>query len=74
LDGHGSHVGLDAIEHAQKFGFGMITLPSHTSHVLLPFNVFCFKPFKTTFKTIKDATKCQKVITWNQIKSLYLDE
>jgi hypothetical protein len=34
LDGHGSHVGLEAIKHAQQFGVDMITLPSHTSHAL----------------------------------------
>jgi hypothetical protein len=32
LDGHGSHVALQAIEQAQEFGLDMITLPSHTSH------------------------------------------
>ncbi len=55
LDGHGSHGGLNVIEHAieheQEFGLDMSTLPSHTSHVLLPFNVSCFKPLKITFKT-----------------------
>ncbi len=34
----------------------MITLPSHTSHALQPLNVFCFKPFKTTLRKVKDAT------------------
>jgi hypothetical protein len=34
LDGHGSHVSLEAIEQAQQFGLDMITLPSHTSHAL----------------------------------------
>jgi hypothetical protein len=32
IDGHGSHVTLEAIEQAQTFGLDMITLPSHTSH------------------------------------------
>jgi hypothetical protein len=31
LHGHGSHVSLKAIEHAQQFALDMITLPSHTS-------------------------------------------
>jgi hypothetical protein len=56
LDGHANHVTLEAIEHAQEFGLDMITLPSHTSHVLQPLYVFCFQPFKTTFKKFKDAT------------------
>jgi hypothetical protein len=33
----------------------MITLPSHTSHVQQPLNVSCFKPFKITFKKVKDV-------------------
>jgi hypothetical protein len=32
LDGHGSHVTLEAIEQAKKFGLDMIILLSHTSH------------------------------------------
>jgi hypothetical protein len=34
LDGHGNHVTLKTIKHAQEFGLGMITLPSHTSYIL----------------------------------------
>jgi len=48
-NGHGNHVTLEAIEHAKDFGLNMITLPSHTSHVLQPLDVSCFKPFKITF-------------------------
>jgi hypothetical protein len=50
LDGHGSHVTLEAIEHVQKFGLDMITLRSHTSHALQPLDVVSFKPFKITFR------------------------
>jgi hypothetical protein len=46
LNGHGSHVNLKAIKQIQQFGLDMITLPSHTSHVLQPLNVNCFIPFK----------------------------
>jgi hypothetical protein len=28
----------------------MISLPSHTSYVLQPLNVSCFKPFKIVFR------------------------
>jgi hypothetical protein len=49
LNGHGSHVSLEVIKQAQQFGLDMITLPSHTSHVLQPLDVNCFKPFKTIF-------------------------
>jgi len=50
LDGHGSHVTLEAIEQAQKFGLDMIILPLYTSNALQPLIVACFKPFKTAFK------------------------
>jgi hypothetical protein len=33
----------------------MITLPSHTSHALQPLDLFDFKPFKTTFRKVKDV-------------------
>ncbi len=56
LDEHDSHVTLEVIKQTKEFGLGMITLPSHTSHVLQPLDVFCFKPFKTTFRKVKDVT------------------
>ncbi len=56
LNGHGSHVTLEAIEHVKNIGLDMITLPSHTSHALQPIDVSCFKPFKTTFKQVRVAT------------------
>jgi hypothetical protein len=56
LDGHDSHVTLKAIKHAKDIGLDMITLPFHTSHALQPLYVFCFKPFKITFKKVKDVT------------------
>jgi hypothetical protein len=34
LDGHGSHVTLEAIEQVKKFGLDMIILSSHTSRAL----------------------------------------
>jgi hypothetical protein len=34
LDGHGSHVIIQALEQATKLGLDMVTLLSHTSHVL----------------------------------------
>jgi len=63
LDGHGNHV-TQVIEQAKEFGLNMITLPSNTSYALQPLDVSCFKPFKTTFKKVKDATM-SKIITWN---------
>jgi len=55
LDGHGNHV-TQVIEQAKEFGLNMITLPSNTSYALQPLDVSCFKPFKTTFKKVKDVT------------------
>jgi hypothetical protein len=43
LDGHNSHVALEAIEQAHAFGLNMVTLPTHTFHALQPFDVSCFK-------------------------------
>jgi len=56
LDGHGSHFTLQIMKCAQEFGLDMITLPSHTSHVLQTLNIFCFKPFKISFKKVRDVT------------------
>ncbi len=33
----------------------MVTIPIHTSHALQPFNVSCFKHFKTTFRNKKNV-------------------
>jgi hypothetical protein len=40
LDGHDSHVTLEAILEAQEMGLNMITLPSHTSHVFQPLDIY----------------------------------
>ncbi len=55
LDGHGSHVTLKVVSQAQEMGLDMITLPSHTSRDLEPLDVSCFKPFKTTFRKVRDV-------------------
>jgi hypothetical protein len=36
-------------------GLNLITLPLHISHALQPFDVSCFKPFKTTFKVYRNV-------------------
>jgi hypothetical protein len=57
LDGHDSHVTIEAIDQAREFGLDMIALPSHTSHDLETLNVFCFKPkLKQHDKKERDAT------------------
>jgi hypothetical protein len=50
LDGHGSHVTLEAIEQVKFFGLDMVILPLHTSWTLQPLGVACFKPLKTIFR------------------------
>ncbi len=65
MDGNDNHVILKEIKHAQEFGFDMITLPSHTSHVVQPINISYFKPFKITLK-ILGMQLCLESITWNQ--------
>ena len=49
LDGHGSHVIVDVVKTARSVGLDLLTLPSHTSHVMQPLDVSCLKPFKQAF-------------------------
>ena len=36
-------------------GLDIVSLPSHTSHVLQPLDVSYFKPFKLAFRQIRDS-------------------
>ncbi len=36
-------------------GLDLITLPSHTSHIVQPLDVACFKPFKMVFKAYRNV-------------------
>jgi hypothetical protein len=56
LDEHGSHVNLEAIEQAQKFGLHMNILPLHTFHTLQPLDVVCFKHFNIVFRKEKNKS------------------
>jgi len=44
---------IDIVHKVKRVRFNLITLPSHTSHVLQPLDVTCFKPFKTAFRAYK---------------------
>jgi hypothetical protein len=55
LDGHGSHVTLEIVHKARQTGLDLLTLPSHTSHMLQSLEVSIFKPFKCAFRGYKDA-------------------
>ena len=59
LDGHKSHITLDVLQKAKTCGLDMISLPSHTSHVLQPLDVACFGPFKKVFKAYRDLWNMQ---------------
>ena len=52
LDGHGSHITIDVIEHARSNDIHLLCLPSHTSHILQPLDVGVFKSFKTFFSKV----------------------
>jgi len=55
LNGHNLHMIIDDVHNTRKVGLDLIILPSHTSHVLQPFDVACFKPFKIAFKAYKNV-------------------
>jgi len=58
-----SHATFETIEQVKKFGFNMITLPSHTFHALQSLDMARFKPFKTTFKKERNTTMVRKNYT-----------
>jgi hypothetical protein len=60
LDSHGSHVTLEVVKQAHEFGLDMITLLTHTSHALQSLDISCFKPFKTTFRRVRDVAMANK--------------
>jgi len=63
LDGHGSHITLEVIEQAQKFGLDMIIIPLHTSHAFKPLGVTCFKPFNIAIKKERNITMVRRNYT-----------
>ena len=46
LTGHKLHITQSLIDWARNEHIILLVLPAHTSHVLQPFNVDCFGPFK----------------------------
>jgi hypothetical protein len=54
LDGHILHVSVEVVQEARAAGLDLLTLPSHTSHVLQPLDVSIFKPFKQFFHQYRD--------------------
>ena len=48
-DGHSSHVSTELVDLARENNIYLLCLPSHTSHILQPLDVGCFKSFKANF-------------------------
>jgi hypothetical protein len=53
LNGDNFHVTLKVLHKARNVVLDLITLPSHMSHALQPFDVACFKPFKSPLGLIR---------------------
>ena len=73
LDGHSSHVSIEAIEFARSNDIHMLCIPAHTTHILQPLDVGVFKSFKSFYsKACKKriAEHPNRVITTEQIASL----
>ena len=76
LDGHSSHVTIEAIELARSNDVHMLCLPSHTTHILQPLDVGVFKPFKAAFSKASHQFIMQnprRVITNDVLASLVGD-
>jgi hypothetical protein len=50
LNGHNLDFKLNVVHKARGWGW-LDSLPPHTSHVLQPLEVACFKPFKLAFRS-----------------------
>jgi len=42
----------------------MFTLPFHTSHVLQPLDVNCFKPFKNIFRKERNNAMIKNIVNY----------
>jgi len=68
LDGHGSHVIIEAIEQLIEFRLDTTTLPSHTLHILQPLHMFLSKSFKIAFKRARESTMARNnYIEFNKV-------
>ena len=72
-DEHSSHVSIELVELARENNIYLLCLPSHTSHILQPLDVGCFKSFKANFSKACRTYLLERpgqVITTNAIASL----
>ena len=73
LDGHSSHVSIEAIEFARSNDIHMLCIPAHTTHIIQPLDIGVLKSFKSFYyKACKKriAELPNRVITTEQIASL----
>ena len=72
-DGHSSHVSIELVELACENNIYLLCLLSHTSHILQPLDIGCFKSFKANFSKACHTYLLERpgqVITTNAIASL----
>ena len=67
LDGHSSHISIEAIEFVRSNDVHMLCIPAHTTHILQPLDVGVFKSFYYTASKKKLAEHPNGVITTEQI-------
>ena len=73
LDGHSSHVSIEAIQFARNSDIHMLCIPAHTTNILQPLDIRVFKSFKSFYnKACKKqiAEHPNRVITTEQIAGL----
>ena len=55
MDGHRSHVDVEAVELAERNDISILLLPAHTSHEIQPLDKAVFKSLKNSFY---DLSRC----------------
>ena len=54
LDGHGSHVSFEFIQHCIESGIHLICLPTHSTHLLQSLDVGLFSPYQHFYRLVVD--------------------
>lgn len=52
FDGHASHIGIKTINYAVQNDIVLLTIPSHSSHILQPLDVGVYAPYKRAWRSI----------------------
>lgn len=52
MDNHESHLSIELIDLAIARNVDLFCLPPHTTHILQPLDVGCFKPLKKEFNDL----------------------